>query len=111
MHKPMTFFAISMALFLVMTGCRGPRILRDGFTLGETQWSKDENELRTRAAFELSCAKDSLTLQVLSEEYDVAGKRQMGNTPQALSHLALVGAADALASVTRGEHGAGEPAL
>ena len=42
---------------------------------------------------------------LLSEEYDVAGARQMGNTPQALSHLALVGAADALASVTRHEAG------
>jgi GH15 family glucan-1,4-alpha-glucosidase len=35
---------------------------------------------------------------LLSEEYDVAGRRQMGNTPQALSHLALVGAADAIAA-------------
>ncbi|OWP21430.1 glucoamylase [Microbacterium sp. AISO3] len=34
---------------------------------------------------------------LLSEEYDVTGGRQAGNTPQALSHLALVGAADALA--------------
>jgi GH15 family glucan-1,4-alpha-glucosidase len=34
---------------------------------------------------------------LLSEEYDVSGGRQAGNTPQALSHLALVGAADALA--------------
>ena len=33
---------------------------------------------------------------LLSEEYDVAGKRQAGNTPQAFSHLALVRAADAL---------------
>ncbi|WP_100812664.1 MULTISPECIES: glycoside hydrolase family 15 protein [unclassified Microbacterium] len=33
---------------------------------------------------------------LLSEEYDVGGRRQAGNTPQALSHLALVGAADAL---------------
>jgi len=33
---------------------------------------------------------------LLSEEYDVAGGRQAGNTPQALSHLALVRAADAL---------------
>ncbi|MGI9824665.1 glycoside hydrolase family 15 protein [Agromyces sp. Marseille-Q5079] len=34
---------------------------------------------------------------LLSEEYDVAGRTQMGNTPQALSHLSLVRAADALA--------------
>ncbi len=35
-------------------------------------------------------------LGLLSEEYDPTEKRQAGNTPQALSHLALVGAADAL---------------
>lgn len=35
---------------------------------------------------------------LLSEEYDVAGGRQAGNTPQALSHLALVRAADAIQS-------------
>ncbi|HEX4400694.1 MAG TPA: glycoside hydrolase family 15 protein [Galbitalea sp.] len=35
-------------------------------------------------------------LGLLSEEYDVAGKRQVGNTPQALSHLALVRTADAI---------------
>jgi GH15 family glucan-1,4-alpha-glucosidase len=35
---------------------------------------------------------------LLSEEYDVDTDRQMGNTPQALSHLALVGAAEAIAA-------------
>ncbi len=34
---------------------------------------------------------------LLAEEYDPAGKRQLGNYPQALTHLALVGAALALA--------------
>jgi len=35
---------------------------------------------------------------LLSEEYDVDGGHQAGNTPQALSHLALVRAADAIAA-------------
>ena len=34
---------------------------------------------------------------MLSEEYDPVAGRQLGNTPQAFSHLALVRAADALA--------------
>jgi GH15 family glucan-1,4-alpha-glucosidase len=33
---------------------------------------------------------------LLSEEYDVGDQRQVGNTPQALSHLALVKASDAI---------------
>jgi GH15 family glucan-1,4-alpha-glucosidase len=41
----------------------------------------------------LSFAND---LGLLSEEYDPVGRRQAGNTPQALSHLALIRAADAL---------------
>lgn len=40
---------------------------------------------------------------LLSEEYDTDGKRQAGNTPQALSHLALVRAVDAIS------HGAESP--
>ncbi|QHC66200.1 glycoside hydrolase family 15 protein [Rathayibacter sp. VKM Ac-2759] len=35
---------------------------------------------------------------LLSEEYDVEQQRHAGNTPQALSHLALVQAADAIAA-------------
>jgi GH15 family glucan-1,4-alpha-glucosidase len=41
----------------------------------------------------LSLAND---VGMLSEEYDLENKRQAGNTPQALSHLALVRAADAI---------------
>ncbi|HEY1531911.1 MAG TPA: glycoside hydrolase family 15 protein [Galbitalea sp.] len=40
-------------------------------------------------------------LGLLSEEYDVTGERQVGNTPQALSHLALVRTADAIDDATR----------
>ncbi|MEP6843502.1 MAG: glycoside hydrolase family 15 protein [Pseudolysinimonas sp.] len=36
---------------------------------------------------------------MLSEEYDVGDQRHVGNTPQALSHLALVRAADAIVQV------------
>jgi GH15 family glucan-1,4-alpha-glucosidase len=44
---------------------------------------------------------------LLSEEYDVKGGRHVGNTPQAFSHLALVRAADAIATVM----GAAEPSV
>jgi GH15 family glucan-1,4-alpha-glucosidase len=37
---------------------------------------------------------------LLSEEYDSVKGRQVGNTPQALSHLALVRAADAIAAAS-----------
>jgi GH15 family glucan-1,4-alpha-glucosidase len=37
---------------------------------------------------------------LLSEEYDMAGRRMVGNFPQAFSHLTLIGAAHAFAGVT-----------
>ncbi|MCU1425026.1 MAG: glycoside hydrolase family 15 protein [Microbacteriaceae bacterium] len=40
---------------------------------------------------------------LLSEEYDVRGGRQAGNTPQAFSHLALVRAADAIGRAMAGD--------
>jgi GH15 family glucan-1,4-alpha-glucosidase len=39
---------------------------------------------------------------LMSEQYDVAGARQAGHTPQALTHLSLVRAADAIASASVG---------
>ncbi|WAB81388.1 glycoside hydrolase family 15 protein [Microcella daejeonensis] len=42
---------------------------------------------------------------LLSEEYDVVERRHIGNTPQALSHLGLVRAADAIA-LARSDAGA-----
>jgi GH15 family glucan-1,4-alpha-glucosidase len=40
-------------------------------------------------------------LGMLSEEYDCRNGRQAGNTPQALTHLTLVRAADAIAAAER----------
>jgi GH15 family glucan-1,4-alpha-glucosidase len=40
-------------------------------------------------------------LGLLSEEYDVARQRQVGNFPQAFSHLALVNAASTITGATR----------
>ena len=42
-------------------------------------------------------------LGLLSEEYDVDLRRQVGNFPQAFSHLAIVNAATFLSLVERGE--------
>jgi GH15 family glucan-1,4-alpha-glucosidase len=41
---------------------------------------------------------------LIAEEYDPKTGRQMGNFPQAFSHLALIGAAHALATAEQGEH-------
>jgi GH15 family glucan-1,4-alpha-glucosidase len=41
---------------------------------------------------------------LLAEEYDVAAKRQVGNFPQALSHLALVNSAHNLTAVRGPAH-------
>jgi GH15 family glucan-1,4-alpha-glucosidase len=37
-------------------------------------------------------------LGLLSEEYDVRPQRQVGNVPQAFSHLTLIGAATAISA-------------
>src|SRR3954454_25358430 len=41
-------------------------------------------------------------LGLLAEEYDVGRKRQVGNFPQAFSHLALIGAAQAITTSANG---------
>jgi GH15 family glucan-1,4-alpha-glucosidase len=50
-----------------------------------------------RALFErlIGLAND---LGLLAEEYDVAGRRQIGNFPQAFSHLTLILAARAIST-------------
>ena len=41
---------------------------------------------------------------LLAEEYDPQGRRQVGNYPQAFSHVALVSTAHNLASATKPAH-------
>ena len=45
------------------------------------------------------------TLRAIAEEYDVARQRQVGNFPQAFSHLALIVAACDISSVHEGLEG------
>ena len=40
---------------------------------------------------------------LLSEEYDTSTGRHVGNTPQALTHLAMVQAADWIARAAQGQ--------
>lgn len=69
----------------------------EGYFLACSFWMVSNYKLMgrdedARQLFErlLSLAND---VGLLAEEYDVAGKRQLGNFPQALSHIALVNAA------------------
>ncbi|WP_298861639.1 glycoside hydrolase family 15 protein [uncultured Microbacterium sp.] len=64
------------------------------------QYAVTGREDEARELMDRLCALAN-DLGMLSEEYDPEGRRQVGNTPQAFSHLALVRAADAL---TRTEH-------
>jgi GH15 family glucan-1,4-alpha-glucosidase len=56
---------------------------------------------QARALFERLLALSN-DLGLLAEEYDVARKRQIGNFPQAFSHLTLILAARAISSAERG---------
>ena len=60
------------------------------------QYAATGRRADAEALMDLACAVAN-DLGLLSEEYDVEGRRQVGNMPQAFSHLGLVGAADALA--------------
>jgi GH15 family glucan-1,4-alpha-glucosidase len=57
-----------------------------------------------RALFERLLALTN-DLGLLSEEYDVKGQRQVGNFPQAFSHLALIGAAVAMGAAEQKSRG------
>ncbi|NDZ97549.1 glycoside hydrolase family 15 protein [Streptomyces sp. SID6673] len=61
-----------------------------------TQYAASGRRHDAVALMERACATAN-DVGLFSEEYDVGAGRQAGNTPQALSHLAFVRAADALA--------------
>ncbi|WP_279102235.1 glycoside hydrolase family 15 protein [Gordonia bronchialis] len=60
-----------------------------------TQYAMSGRHDDARALMARACTTAN-DVGLFSEEYDVDGHRQVGNTPQALSHLAAVRAADAL---------------
>jgi GH15 family glucan-1,4-alpha-glucosidase len=70
-----------------------------GFWLAE-QYARSGRLDDARAMMDRLCAAAS-DLGLLSEEYDTGDRRQAGNTPQALSHLALIRTADAIGQAER----------
>jgi GH15 family glucan-1,4-alpha-glucosidase len=73
----------------------------EGFFLACSFWLVDAYLMLGRRDDAVALFERLLTLRndvgLLSEEYDLRGKRQVGNFPQALSHLALVNSASNLA--------------
>lgn len=59
------------------------------------QYARSGRVADARALLDRVCALAG-DVGLLAEEYDVSARRHAGNTPQALSHLALVRAADAV---------------
>lgn len=52
---------------LAVIGCAtGATFKKDGFVIQENLWRDDETSIKARAAFDLSCPAESLTLQVLT---------------------------------------------
>ena len=76
-----------LILAATTSGCAA-KIARDGFMLDTGDWSLSERDIRTRAAFGLSCPRDALTLKVLAlhvpasigyaNQVGVARMRQVG---------------------------------
>jgi len=64
------------------------------------QYATSGRRAEAHALMDRLCALTN-DVGMLAEEYDPLARRQLGNTPQAFSHLALVRAADALADSER----------
>ncbi len=75
---------------------------REGAFLACSFWLVDNYVLQGRLKEARELFERLLTLQndvgLLSEEYDPREKRQLGNFPQAFSHLALVNSAHSLSA-------------
>jgi GH15 family glucan-1,4-alpha-glucosidase len=83
-----------------LLGDEGQFLACSFWLVGALALSRRIDEARTLYERLLDLRND---LGLLSEEYDSAGRRQVGNFPQAFSHLALINAANVLALAEQGE--------
>ena len=75
----MRIWLIATATLMGLSGC-ATMIMRDGFELLKENWVANEREIISRASFELSCAPDKLTLQVLADMQGANVASQVGVT-------------------------------
>jgi GH15 family glucan-1,4-alpha-glucosidase len=78
-----------------LPGSEGQFLACSFWLVGALAMADRTDEARTLFERLIALAND---LGLLAEEYDVARKRQVGNFPQAFSHLTLIGAAVAIAA-------------
>ena len=53
-------------------------ITRDGFEIAEWQWTDAESKVLARAAFDMNCPKENLTLTITDADRTSFGPKQMG---------------------------------
>lgn len=71
-HKA-AWFSVVAAIF---SGCA--TIQKDGFTIFEVEWEQASNAVLTRAAFDLQCPREQITLTALTQRAEQVGASGCG---------------------------------